>query len=303
MSVHETVSRMTPALAGRDGTTRQRILDTAIAEVERDGLVVGLEQLGLERVIKASGVSRATAYRHWPSKADFLSDVLAAIVHRTRLEPETDAEVAAILGLLQERADRLATEEGRRTVLVESLRISAEGDYARVATSTQWRTVIALHATRNGLPEGAVREEVTEALAEVERSFTEHRAGVYGRLLGLVGYRLRAPLEGADGLWMLSDGQGALMTGLVVRAGTRPEGQVLRAAAFGSEVVADWSWPAYHLVHVLLSHVERDPEVVWDAARLAAMGARAEEMIRAVHDARGDDGAGLVPTRATRSTR
>lgn len=276
---------MTPAAAGRDAT-RQRILDTAIAQVERDGLVVGLEQLGLERVIKASGVSRATAYRHWPSKTDFLSDVLTAVVHRTRLEPETDDEIAAILGLVGEHADRLGTEQGRRTVLVEGLRISAEGDYARVAASTQWRTVVALHATRNGLPEGAVRDEVTSALADVERSFTEHRANVYGRLLGLIGYRLRAPLAGEEGLLVLSDGQGALMTGLVVRAGTRPQGQVLRAAAFGSEVVSEWSWPAYHLVHVLLSHVEPDPEVVWDDARLAGMGERLAEMVRAAHDAR-----------------
>lgn len=71
---------MTPAPA--DSNTRQRILDTALAEVERHGLTVSLEHLGLERIIKASGVSRATAYRHWPTKADFLADVDSTCLSR-----------------------------------------------------------------------------------------------------------------------------------------------------------------------------------------------------------------------------
>lgn len=270
---------MTPAPA--DSNTRQRILDTALAEVERHGLTVSLEHLGVERIIKASGVSRATAYRHWPTKADFLADVLSAVVTRTTLEPESEADLGILLDLLRDNADQLVTEQGRLDLLIEGLRIATIADFRRVAASPQWRTLIALHATTASLPDGQVRAEVTAALAEVEARFTRARAAVYDRLIRLVGFRLKPPLAGPEGLAILADGQGALMTGLVVRERTATTAPGLSCAPFGSSREAHWPVPAFHLVHGLLSHLEPDPDITWDAARFAASWETLEAMLRA----------------------
>lgn len=276
---------MTPARSG-PSDSRSRILATALEQIHRDGLTVSLEHLSLEQIIKQSGVSRATAYRHWPAKADFLADVLAAAVSRTRLEAESEDEIAALLSLLEQRRSWLSSEQGRRDLFVEGLRMATIADHRRVAQSRQWRTLLALHATIASLSDEAVRAEVSAALAGVERDFTRRRAEVYQRLLRLVGYRLRPPLSGWQGLLLLSDGQGALMTGLVVRAPTTGEDPPLVCAPFGTSLSATWPRPAFHLVHLLLSHIEPDPAIRWDDARVEA----AEEMLAEMIRAAGDDG-------------
>lgn len=104
---------------------------------------------------------------------------------------------------------------------------------------------------------------MTAALAEVEARFTRARATVYDRLIRLVGFRLKPPPAGPDGLAILADGQGALMTGLVVRERTAPPAPVLTCAPFGSSREGQWPVPAFHLVHGLLSHLEPDPDITW----------------------------------------
>lgn len=255
---------------------RERLVATAVAEIEAHGLTVGLDHISLERVIKASGVSRATAYRHWPHKADFLAEVLIATVRATTLEPETAEELADLRALLEQRRADLLADTGRRDVVVEGLRRTAEGDYRRVLASPQWRTYLALHATCRGLPEGSLRDQVAAELARTEDRFTRHRAEVLGRLVGVMGYRLVPPLAGETGLRVLGEAAGAMMRGLVTTAaadlaGAGGPGETLRVAPFGSTAEADWSRPALHLVGVIVSHIEPDPEVSWDDDRLAAL--------------------------------
>lgn len=274
-------------------TPRERLVGVAVARILREGMTVSLEHLSLEKVIAEAGVSRATAYRHWPNKADFLREVLVTAVRGTGLVGETPDELAELARLLSVSEDRLDTAQGRRDFVVEALRITAQADYDRIRRSPQWQTYLAITATCRGLPPGALRDDVQAALAQAEERFVAHRAAVYARMPGLLGYRLVPPLTEPEGFRVMASAAGALMTGLVVTATSRRDDAgdangaasgegTLRLAPFGSTRAADWSLPALHLVTVFLAHLEPDPEVVWDAARWAVTAQRLDEVMAAL---------------------
>lgn len=274
---------MLDLMSGSRPSAGERIVDAAIARLRERGISVGLDGIGLEEAIAASGVSRATAYRHWPNRAGFLSAVLVRAVRETRLDPEGEDEFEAIRALLHGRRAELATEAGRRTLTVESFRISAAADYRRLAASREWRDYLALRATSNGLPEGELRETVMAELTAAERAFARHRATVYARLPQLLGYRLVPPLAGEAGFAVMAEAMGALMTGLVVRARTEADG-TFRARAFGSRIESEWTVASYALVAALVSYLEPDPAVEWDAERVAASIDRFHELERQLQD-------------------
>ena len=171
-------------------TPRERVLNTALSQITEHGMTVSLEHLSLEEIIRASGVSRASAYRIWPNKQRFLADVLVSAVRATRLEVDSQAEVAQLTALLDANPSFATDAQVRRDVIVEGLRISIQADFERIASSPQWATYLALNATCRGLADSSLREEVATALAEMQEVFIDHRSAVYARLPPLLGYRL-----------------------------------------------------------------------------------------------------------------
>lgn len=267
-------------------TAGDRVVQAAIRRIHERGISVGLDGISLEDAIASSGVSRATAYRHWPSRADFLRAVLVQIVRETRLEPEGSEEIGAIREFVKDRREDAATEPGRRTIVVESLRIAVDADLRRLASSREWTDYLALRATCTSLPEGELRETVTSEIAAAERGFVMHRASVYSRLPELMGYRLIPPLIGQRGFEVMAEAMGALMTGLVVRASVAPNGVPFRARAFGSSVSAEWTSTSYALVAAFLSFLEPDPEVEWTTDRVMASVDLFEELTEVIQSAR-----------------
>ena len=262
-----------------ESTPRERILSTARHQVVEHGMTVSLEHLSLEKIIRASGVSRATAYRIWPNKQQFLADVLVDAVRSTDLEVDSRAEVAQLVALLDASPGFASDEHTRRNVIVEGLRISIQADFERVAASAQWATYLALNATNRGLPDGPLRDEVTQALADMQQVFIEQRCIVYARLPRLLGYHLVPPLDGDQGFRLMSEASGALMTGFVAELGARPQllADTFQIAAYGADK-RDWTVPAFALTGLLLSYIEPDPDVIWDDAQLARAHATLEEI-------------------------
>lgn len=247
-----------------------RVVAAAVALMGERGVAVGLDHISLEEAIAASGVSRATAYRRWPSRQDFLREVLVQMVRQTRLDPETDDDLVALRRLAESLRDSLATEQGWRTFVVESFRIAAESDYARMSASRQWRDHLALRATCDSLPAGDLRDTVSTELAEAEKRFAEHRALVYSRLPGLLGYRLVPWLDPDSGFTVMAAAAGALFAGLIVRPGFARDSAPFRAFAFGSSMEAEWTIESYSLVALILSYLEPDPDVEWNESRVVA---------------------------------
>lgn len=276
-------------------TAGDRIVEAALARIHERGISVGLDGISLEEAIAASGVSRATAYRHWPSRNDFLREVLVRVVRDAHLEPEGTEEIDAIRAFVRTHRRQIGTDAGRRTMVVECLRIAVDADFRRLAESREWRDYLALTATCSSLPEGDLRATVTAELAAAERSFVTHRATVYSRLPQLLGYRLVPPLTGQPGFEVMAEAMGALMTGLVVRASMARDTASFRARAFGSSVTADWTSTSYALVAGLLSYLEPDPGVEWNAERIAATIAQFRDLTEVIEAGRGRLSAGDPP--------
>lgn len=254
--------------------TAQRMVDVGVARLEAEGLTVGLGALRMERVIADAGVSRATAYRRWPRREDFLADVLTATVRRTTLLPETGADVARLLDVIETHGDRLAEAQGRRDLVVEALRVASDADIRRVMASPQWRTYLALGATHHTLADPALRAAVGDALAETGQRFRERRAEVFAGMAGLIGYRLREPwaaLPDGGGFLAMSSAAGVAMMGIVSTALPRPAWLDERRplVLFGASLSSPWSEAERVLVTVFLDHLEPDPDIDWSAARVA----------------------------------
>ncbi len=269
---------------------RERIVETALVEISAHGLTVGLDHISLERVIAASGVSRATAYRIWPSKQQFLTDVIVAAVRSTTLEVDSEAEISRILDLLHEHPDYATDPAVRRHIVVEGLRISIEADLRRIVDSPQWATFLALSATNQGLPEGVLRTDVTAALALTDQRFTAHRASVYARLPRLLGYRLTPPLDGTIGLTLLAQAAGAMMTGFVVKIGSQPNllTDTFTLAAYGARELT-WTVPSFALTGLVLSYLEPDPAADWGPDGIEGFHDALAEIVEVLDSARGSD--------------
>lgn len=265
--------------AARQPVPRDQIIATALSQIAAHGLTVGLDHLSLEKVIAASGVSRATAYRIWPSKQQFLAEVIVAAVRSTTLEVDSEAEAGRILALLDHHPDFATDAATRRHVVVDGLRISIQADLERIVNSPQWSTYLALSATSRGLPDGVLRTEVTSALAETDQRFTAHRVSVYARLPQLLGYRFRPPLDEETGFSLLSQAAGALMTGFAVKADTQPNllTDTFVLAAFDARELT-WTAPSFALTGLVLSYLEPDPDVVWGPEQLARFRATLAEI-------------------------
>lgn len=249
---------------------RDRIVDAAVARLRERGLSVALDGISLEEAIADSGVSRATAYRRWPGRAEFTRAVLVRVVRSVRVEPETEEEIQEIRAVLERHRSRVGTEAGRRTVIVEALRVACEADHRRMTRDRSWRDYLALRVTCDGLPDEELRRSLLAELRATEQAFTKQRAAVYSRIPELLGYRLPPPLTGEEGFLMMAETLGSFMAGFILDAAAGSEPSRFRARALGSEVESEWSTVSYGLTAALLGYLEPDPEAVWDPERAEA---------------------------------
>src|SRR6516165_2379902 len=133
------------------GEVRQRMLDAGRELALAAGAALTIEHLRLEEVIQRARVPRSSVYRLWPYKEDYISDLLCYLAgsgssfsERTLMAPETGAMVRA---LIDDNRALLAAPEGRRALLCEIIRITAERNYRALSDSPQWRLHMALATT------------------------------------------------------------------------------------------------------------------------------------------------------------
>ena len=254
-----------------DEETEQRMLRTAAAMVNRTGLTVSLDHIGLEDVIRDADVSRSAVYRRWPYKDLFISDLVKQLA-KTATPTIVEDELAMIRRIAADHLDWLETSELRHGLVMELFRQLSLLDFQTLYESAGWRTYLALHATFMSLADGELRDQVGAALAESER---EHRARVaraWELLAGLLGYRLR-PDAGVtfDIVATLLD---AAIRGLVIMALSTPDIATRRVEARPAGAVTrdEWSLPALGLAGVASAFLEADPAVEWDSERIARAG-------------------------------
>ncbi|WP_174720155.1 TetR/AcrR family transcriptional regulator [Cryobacterium sp. TMT2-15-1] len=255
------------------------MLAAAVDRVNADGLTVSLEHISLEDVIRDAGVSRSAAYRRWPYKDLFFSDLLKELATATTpAEIGARASIGMVKSLVEKHLDWLRTPELRHRLVVELIRDAATHDFQFVYESTEWRTYLALHATFLSLAEGELRDDVQAALAAAERGFTDRIARSWEQLARLTGYRLKPELNATyETLARLLT---ATSRGMVILARATPDIATSRILTdpFGTGEITEWSLPALGLGSVAFTFLEPDPTVEWNEERSAAASQTLESL-------------------------
>jgi AcrR family transcriptional regulator len=251
-----------------DQETRDRMLRAAIEMINRTGLTVSLDHISFEEVIRDADVARSTAYRHWPYKDLFFSDLVTELA-RNATPTIIDDEIRLVRQILGEHIDWLATEQSRHRLVVELIRRLATLDFEAVFTSKGWRTYLALHATFSSLTDGDLRDRVQAALAQAEAARTAQIARAWTQLAELFGYRLRPDL--ATSFETLATLLSATLRGLVITALSTPDiaTRTMLASPFGAEGAQQWSLAAMALGSIATAFLEPDPAWEWNDGRLA----------------------------------
>jgi AcrR family transcriptional regulator len=256
-----------------DEETERRMLDAALAMVNRTGLTVSLEHISFEDAIRDAGVSRSAAYRRWPYKDLFFSDLLRELAHATAPAATVNEETGKQLlrrVLAAHRGD-LASAEGRHDLVTEMVRRAAVADFEAVYGSTEWRTYLALQVTFLSLPKGPLRDEIQAALARSEQGFIDRIARSWERFAAVLGYRLR-PQTGSN-FTTIATLASAALRGLVTMALSNPElaTRRVRANPAGASTTTDWSLIGMAAASIATTFLEPDPDVEWDQQRLASL--------------------------------
>jgi AcrR family transcriptional regulator len=253
-----------------DRETEQRMLQAAVAMVNRTGLTVSLDHLSFEDIIADADVARSAVYRRWPYKDLFFSDLVKALAQDATPTIVND-ELALIRRVVAEHVDWLETPELRHGLVIELFRQLALLDFQTMYGSARWRTYIALRATVMSLTEGQLREEVQVSLARTEQDHTARVAKAWEQLVALFGYRLRPEL-GAT-FETMATLLIATMHGLIVMALSTPEiaAHRVQGSPFGAAARHEWSLAAMGLAGIASAFLEPDPAVTWDDQRLTTV--------------------------------
>jgi AcrR family transcriptional regulator len=254
-----------------DQETANRMLDAAVAEVNREGLTVSLDHISFEDVIREADVSRSSAYRRWPHKDLFLSDLIKELA-RKAAPPLAADELTLLRQILTDQIGWLGEPELRHRLMLDLIRRLALLDFQTVYASPGWRTYLALHATFLSLSDGRLRDEVQHILATSERDRMSRVAQAWQRLATLFGYRLR---PGADSFASLVTLLSATMRGLVIMALSMPEIAEQRTdlRLFDGDRAAEWSLAATGFASLASAFLEPDPAIEWTDERLAVVRA------------------------------
>ncbi|MFB9447473.1 TetR/AcrR family transcriptional regulator [Dactylosporangium vinaceum] len=253
-----------------DEETRDRMLRAAIDMINQQGLTVSLDHIRFEDVIRDADVARSTAYRHWPYRDLFFSDLIKELA-RTATPGIVADEVALIREIIDEHEDWLHSPQQRPALILELVRRLALFDFRSVLASPAWRTYLALHATFSGLADGDLRDQVQTALNQAESSHNALIARAWQQIAAVIGYRLRPEL--AAGFDTLATLLSASMRGLVLAALSTPDvaTREIIACPPGAAGPEPWSLPALAMANTAMALLEPDPDADSDERRTAAV--------------------------------
>jgi AcrR family transcriptional regulator len=263
-----------------DQETERRMLEAAVAMVNQTGLTVSLDHISFEDVIRDADVSRSAAYRRWPYKDLFFSDLLKDLA--TAASPgitDDKGTLEQIKRVVLQHLDWFETPELRGRLVSELVRQGALLDFESIYGSREWRTYFALHATFLSLTDGVLRDELQMILARSEQGFIARVAGAWTYMTELLGYRLRPELDAT--FEMLASLLIANLRGLVLMALSTPDiaTRRLRAQPFGAAGTSEWSLVAMGVASIAAAFLEPDLGFEWTEERQARIRGSLESTV------------------------
>ncbi|HEY9291121.1 MAG TPA: hypothetical protein VIP98_07580 [Microlunatus sp.] len=217
--------------------TRRRVLDAALAAADDSGL----GRISFEDAIREADVSRTAAYRCWPQRDAFLADLAVELAEQAIPAAPTRNKQATrqLRSLVGERADRLATADGRAAVLDEIVRVTAVDDFdLDRAETARWRTYLMLVMSLQTMPEGELHDRVAAAVGDADDRLNDRLASSYRRIVEFFGFRALVDYPTLAGIGA------AFMRGLIIgdlaRSGRRSADRAaLPSVAFAGLVTAN----------------------------------------------------------------
>lgn len=117
------------------------------------------------RVAEASGVARATVYRHWPDRADILVDLLRRSAALHLALPPTDLPIVErVAGLLRLFASSLNGDGGQTLAAMIGLAAWDEDVFAALERMTAYGPKTLQELLTGGVAEGLIRGDTDVAL-------------------------------------------------------------------------------------------------------------------------------------------
>lgn len=199
---------------------RERLLTTAVEMLTKSGgLTVSLAHLNMEDLIRIADVPRSSAYRVWEAKESFYVDLMERMIEPVEGSGAAfDQETLRIATeVVETHRSRLATAEGRRSVLREAVRQGVQRNFEAVSRSLSWSTSTALIATLPTL-DGPDRQRILDALKRTESHFIERMAQFYAGMMKELGLRFKSAYNAE----MLAATASSVVEGLIGRSLTNP---------------------------------------------------------------------------------
>ena len=197
---------------------RQRMLDAGRELALDMGAALTFEHLRLEEIIQRARVPRSSVYRMWPYKDDYVDDLLCYLAgpgsvfyDRVVFDPETFTVIDQVL---TDNKQMLGTEQGRRALLCEVVRLAAVRNYEALSGSNAWRLHMALIATLGKTRSTQAREKIAASLEAAQTRSRDSIVSLFGYLSGVVGLRMRDPARTAEHMTLAA---GLLVQSLALR--------------------------------------------------------------------------------------
>lgn len=243
---------------------RERLLDAAVASLERQGVDVGLDHIKLADVIEAAGVGRSSAYRsladdsHAPQEVlhrEMLAQILQRHHRQTNLSIVTEATLAE---LDRQRANLDTGQPDLRAHAIRALiRVGAEASYREVVASVERAILISSYGA---LRSSAVRDWRHDALVRGEAVLASLFGELYAGLSAIVGYRLRTEMT----MEHFSTAIAGLLEGLAMRDGVSPYLERIERSTGPEGETEEWTLFAIGFEGIYSVFFEPIPEPVSD---------------------------------------
>ncbi len=220
------------------------------------GLTVSMAHLNMEELIRIADVPRSSVYRAWGTKEAFYVELMERMVAPGPEGSYADEVVRVAREVLRHNRDRLGTSQGRRAVLLETVRRTVTQSFHGAARSLAWRSFTALSVAVPTLDEHDQRR-VLAALAASHARIIDRISDLYAEILPVLGMRMKA---GCDIRTAIATGSSA-MDGLIRLSVTDPTtvaSRTVRPGLDGEPV--DWELPAVAFMAILDAMVEPAPD-------------------------------------------
>jgi AcrR family transcriptional regulator len=240
--------------------TQRRMLDAAMLHIRSHGLCVGFDDLRLDDVIEAAGVSRSSAFRRWGSRTAFIEDLLVEVaMFGAGNLSDADAMNTAV-AVVSGHLEWLHTSAGREKLMAEVIRTTLENNYFSTLDSVAWQSYLSISATLLTSMPREKRGRLESALKAGNAKFIGEMAMFYEHISTLIGFRLRNEFNG--GFDLFATLASSVVEGLAVRHQSNPQltdELYSRETPYGSEQ-REWSAAAIGFWAIFRTFVELDPD-------------------------------------------